>query len=135
MNVSEVVNGAVHDMKLVRQSGILKQMNSDTKAIGDKGYIGQLGIITPARKKRKVSREIAMLQDEKERRHELESKRAAIENINSRVKQWNIIRYVWEQDYSDYTFINKVVRVVCALVNLTLETHPIRVGRLPLVGR
>lgn len=135
VNVSEVVNGAVHDMKLVRQSGILQQMNNETKAIGDKGYIGQLGIITPARKKRKVSREVAMLQDEKSRIHELQSERAAIENINSRVKQWHVIRYIWQQEYSDYTFINKVVHTVCALVNLTLETHPIRVDRLPLAGR
>jgi hypothetical protein len=133
--VSEVVNGAMHDMNLVRRSGILQQMNDNTKAIGDKGYIGRLGIITAARKNMKVRREVSLLQSEKERTHELESERSAIENINHRVKQWDIISGIWRQDYSDYTFVNKVVRVVCALVNLTLETHPIRVSRPPLAGR
>jgi len=133
--VSDVVNGSVHDMRLVRESGILDQMNDETKAIGDKGYVGQLGIITPAKKKRKVSREVAVLQDERERTHELESERAAIETINKRVKQWWVIRYAWQQKYNDFAFINKVVRVVCALVNLTLEEHPIRYERPPLAGR
>jgi hypothetical protein len=133
--VSEVVNGAMHDMNIVRRSGILQQMNDNTKAIGDKGYIGRLGIITAARKNMKVSREVSLLQSERERTHELESERSAIENINHRVKQWDIISHIWKQHYSDYTFVNKVVRIVCALVNLTLETHPIRVGRPPLAGR
>lgn len=135
VNVSDVVNGAMHDMRLVRESGILDQMNKETRAIGDKGYIGKLGIITPARKKRKVSREVALLQDDRVRKHELETERSAIENINERVKQWWIIRYAWEQTYEDYTFINKVVHIVCALVNLTLEEHPIRHDRPPLSNR
>jgi len=63
-----------------------------------------LDIITPARKKRKVNREVAMLQDERTRRHELQSERAAIENPNSRFKQWHDIRYIWQQDYNDFTF-------------------------------
>jgi hypothetical protein len=133
--VSEAVPGSMHDMNLVRRSGILDQMNDTTKAIGDKGYIGRLGIITPARKNMRVSREASLLESERERRHELQSERSAIENINNRVKQWHIIRDEWQQEYEDFTFVNKVVRVVCALVNLTLHTHPIRVGRQPLQGR
>jgi hypothetical protein len=135
VNVSDVVNGSEHDMKLVRHSGVLHQMNAETKAIGDKGYIGKLGIITPARKKQKISREAAALQSERERAHELQTERAAIENINSRVKQWAIAKHVWPLDYSDYVFVTRVLKVVCALVNLTLDEHPIRAGRLPLEGR
>lgn len=135
VNVSDCVRGSVHDMKLVRQSGVLKQMNEHTKAIGDKAYIGKLGIITPARKKRKISKEVEKLQDEKARKHELESERAAIENINSRVKQWNVIKHIWEQDYDNFTLINKIVHVVCAIVNLIFQTRPIRHNRQPLEGR
>jgi hypothetical protein len=62
-------------------------MKDTTRAIGDRGYVGQLGIITAARRKNKLSREVAMLEDESMRRHELESERAAIKNITSRVKQ------------------------------------------------
>lgn len=133
--VSNVVNGSVHDMRLVRQSGILQQMNDQTKAIGDKGYLGRLGIIVPKKKRRKVSREVALLQEEKERTHELQSERAAIENINSRVKQWHIIRDTWTLSYDTFEFVDKIVRCVCALVNVILETHPIRAERPPLSGR
>lgn len=133
--VSNVVNGSMHDMRLVRESGILEQMNDQTRAIGDKGYIGKLRIITPARKKRKVSKEVQLLQEEKERTHELESERAAIETMNKRFKQWWIVGKGWKQPYSDFAFVNKVVHVICALVNLTLEEHPIRYGRAPLLGR
>lgn len=135
VNVSNVVNGAMHDMRLVRESGALEQINDETHVIGDKGYIGQLGIVTPARRKRKPSREVQQLQDETTRKHELESERAAIENINERVKEWSICRYAWEQKYDDFTFINKVVQVVCALVNLILDKHPIRHDRQPLQNR
>jgi hypothetical protein len=135
VNVSDVTRGAEHDMTLVRQSGILNQINTETQAIADKGYIGQLPIITPARKKRKVSKEAQLLQDERTRKRELQAERAAIENINQRFKQWSIVSYVWQQDYSDFIFVNKVVRVVAALANLILETHPIRYGRQSLYGR
>lgn len=133
--VSNVVNGSVHDMRLVRQSGTLQQLSDETKAIGDKGYIGQLGIITPRRMRRKVSREVALLQDEKERTHELQSERAAIENINKRVKDWHIMRDVWTLSYDTFDFVDKIVRCVCALVNVILETHPVRAERPPLSGR
>lgn len=132
---SNVVKGSVNDMRLVRQSGILSQMDSETKAIGDKGYVGQLGIITRPRKKRKVSREVQKLQSRTEREHELETERAAIENINQRLKQWKIIDGIWRQQYNDFNLPSKVAHAVCALVNLTLEEHPIRHDRQPLANR
>jgi hypothetical protein len=67
-------------------------MKATTRAIGDRECVGQLGIITPTRTKTKVTREVAMLEDESMRRHELESERAAIEDISSRVKQWDVVK-------------------------------------------
>ena len=40
--------------------------------MGDKGYRGKLGIVVPASKKAKVSREIKELEDEKQRGHEMQ---------------------------------------------------------------
>jgi hypothetical protein len=135
VNVSEAVEDFVHDMNLIQWSSILQQMKDTMRAIGDRVYIGQLDIITSARRKNNVTREVAMLENESMRGHELASERAAMENINSRVKQWDVVRHVWEDDYDDFTFLDKVVCVVCALVNLTLDTHPIRVGRPPVASR
>ena len=69
-------------MHIIRHSGLLQQQSEDVNIIGDKGYEGKLGIIHPRTKKRKVSRDLAALEDEKVKGHELESERAAIENIN-----------------------------------------------------
>jgi hypothetical protein len=66
-----------------------------SELIGDNRYTGDLPVITPARRRKKGVRELAMLETEREKRHELETERAAIENINSRVKQWHILRGVW----------------------------------------
>ena len=133
--VSAVVKGSVHDMKLVRGSGILAMINDNTKAIADKGYIGQLPITTPARTKRRPSTEVQQLENESTRRHELESERAAVETINQRFKQWAVVGRGWKSHYEDLTYVNKVVHVLCALVNVTLEEHPIRHGRPLLPNR
>ena len=64
--------------------------------MGDKGYRGQLGIVVPASKKAKVSREVQQLEDEKQRGHELQAERAAIECMNKRVKEWAVVRTAWK---------------------------------------
>ncbi len=63
--------------------------------MGDRGYRGQLGIVVPASKKAKVSKEVQQLEDEKQRGHELQAERAAIECMNERVKEWAVVSGVW----------------------------------------
>jgi hypothetical protein len=129
VNVSQAYRGAQHDMHIIRESGILQQASASSLIIGDKGYAGQLGIITPQKKTRKRSRELLALEEETVKRHELESERAAIENINQRVKQWHIISGVYRGENHCTSFIDPVIRVVCALTNLVLEKHPLRKRR------
>jgi hypothetical protein len=66
------------------------------------------------------------LEEEKVRRQELETERVAIENINMRLKQWRIIKGMYRGQYDHTTFIDLVIRVVCALTNLILREHPLR---------
>ena len=73
-------------MHIIRQSGLLDQSSPTALIMGDKGYKGKLGIVVPASKKAKVSREVEQLEDEKKRGHELQHERAAIENINPACK-------------------------------------------------
>jgi hypothetical protein len=126
VNVSDVVYGSVHDMKLLRQSGLLKQANDDTRIIGDIGYKGKLGVIHPASRKGKPNKELLKLEDESTKRHELQSERAAIEQINARFKQWAIVKGVYRGEWGDAPLINSIVRTVCALSNLVMEDHPVR---------
>jgi len=80
----------------------------------------------PASKKAKVSEEVKQLEDEKQRGHELQTERAAIENINQRVKQWAVATEVWDGIRQPELFFDSVLHVVCALVNVILRTHPLR---------
>jgi hypothetical protein len=123
VNVSNAYAGA-HDMRVIRESGLLQQQSATSRIVGDKGYNGKLGIVTPQSRKRKASRELAGL--EREKRHELETERAAIENINKRVKEWHIISGQFRGEHSGLDFINAVIRIVCALTNRILVEHPIR---------
>ena len=120
------IRGAQHDMAILRQSGLLNQAGPTAKIVGDKGYIGKLGVVTPARRAKKSNSELASLEDESTRRHELESERAAIENFNSRLKQWAIIRGPVRLDQWDVESFDPVFRVVSALTNLILAEHPLR---------
>ena len=99
--------------------------------MGDKAYRGKLGIVVPASKKAKVSKEVQQLEDEKQRDHELQVERAAIENINQRVKQWAVADEVWDGLREPEVFFDSVMRVVCALVNFILRTHPLRAREHP----
>ena len=62
-------------MRMIRESGLLDQLSSTALIMGDKGYRGQLGIVVPASKKAKVSREVKQLEDKKQRGHELQRER------------------------------------------------------------
>ena len=56
-------------MRIIRESGLLEQSSPTALIMGDEGYRGKLGIVVPASKKAKVSREIKELEDEKQRAH------------------------------------------------------------------
>ena len=126
VSVSDAYPGAAHDMRIIRESGVLQQQSETSRIIGDRGYEGKLDIVTPMTKRKKRSRELLALESEKDRKHELETERAAIENINGRVKEWKIIGSVYRGGSHHHTFIDRVIRVVCALTNLIMREHPIR---------
>lgn len=129
ISVSDGYAGSAHDMRIIRESGLLDQASPSAQIIGDRGYTGQLGIITPVHNRNERSREAAALEDEKVRDHELETERAAIENINARAKEWKTIDGEWRGEHYSTNFCNAVVRVACALMNLIFEAHPIRATR------
>ena len=103
--------------------------------MGDRGYKGKLGIVVPASKKVKVSKEVQQLENERQRGHELQTERAAIDNINERVKEWAVVSGVWNGQRESAGFFDSVVRVVCALTNLLLIAHPIRSASLRSASR
>ena len=126
ISVSKGFHGGQHDMRIIRESGLLNQSSPTALIMGDKGYRGKLSIVVPASKKAKVSREVQQLEDEKQRGRELQSERAAIENINERVKQWAVASEVWDGIRQPEVLMDSAMRVVCALTNVILRAHPLR---------
>jgi DDE superfamily endonuclease len=126
VSVSKAYRGPTDDRRILRESGLLNQTSDTARIIADRGYQGNLGVITPARRKGKRNRELAQLEDERTKRHELETERAAIENINKRLKDWEIIRGRYRGGYDNTEYIDPIIRVVCALAELIMQTHPLR---------
>ena len=126
ISVSRGFHGAAHDMRIIRESGLLKQSSPTALIMGDKDDRGQLGIVVPASKQAKVSREVKELEDEKQMGHELQSERAAVENNNRRGKEWAVADRVWDGIREPEVFFDRVMRVVCALTNVILHTHPLK---------
>ena len=123
--VSDADRGAAHDITILLNSGVLGQQTEDSRIIGDKGYKGPYGVITPANRPKTRVRERAMLEDERTQRHELETQRACIEQINKRLKDWAIIDRPWRGTYPDMSHIDPIIRVVCALTQLSFDDHPL----------
>ncbi|CAF0983451.1 unnamed protein product [Rotaria sordida] len=78
VHVSECYRGSVHDITILRESELLEHVNDAVQIIGDKGYIGEEYVVTP----RKKSRGRELTDKDKDFNHDIDSARAAIENIN-----------------------------------------------------
>ena len=84
ISCSRGYHGAQHDMHIIHRSDLLDQSSPSALIMGDKGYQGKLSIVVPASKRAKVSKEVQQLEAEKQRGHEMQHERAAIE------KQWAV---------------------------------------------
>jgi glutamate/tyrosine decarboxylase-like PLP-dependent enzyme len=89
--------------------------------IGDKGYIGEEYVVTP----RKKPRERELTQEDKDFNRDINTARAAIENINQRLKTYAILGGTYRGPVDDPRKITKIIQVVAALCNLNLNKHPI----------
>ncbi len=122
VHVSECYHGSVHDITVLRESGLLEHVDDSVHIIGDKGYIGEEYVDTP--RKKPHGRELT--QEDKDFNRNMNSVRAAIENINQRLKTYAILGSVYRGPVDDFHKITKIIQVVAALCNLNLNKHPIR---------
>ncbi|CAF1387764.1 unnamed protein product [Rotaria sordida] len=106
----------------LRESDLLEPVEESVQIIGDKGYIGEEYVVTPRKKPR--GRELT--QEDKDFNRDINSARAAIENINQRLKTYSILGGVYRGPVDDFHKITKIIQVVAALCNLNLNKHFIR---------
>jgi hypothetical protein len=75
-------------------------------------------------RKKPCGRELT--QEDKDFNRTINSTRAAIENINQRLKTYAILGSVYRGPIDDFHKITKIIQIVAALCNLNLNKHPIR---------
>ena len=78
---------------------------------------------------RKELRDGELTAEEKDFNRSISSARAAIENINRRVKIYDILGSIYKGPYDDLEKITKIAHVVVALCNLKLSKYPIPSNR------
>ncbi|CAF1390118.1 unnamed protein product, partial [Rotaria sordida] len=121
VHVSDCYHGSVHDITILRESGLLEHVNDSVQIIGDKGYIGEEYVVTP--RKKPHGRELT--NEDKEFNYQINSARAAIENINQRLKTYGILGGVYRGDIDDFHKMTRITKVVSALCNMNLNKHPV----------
>ncbi|CAF4670749.1 unnamed protein product, partial [Rotaria sp. Silwood2] len=121
VHVSECYKGSVHDVTILRESGLLEHLNDSIQIIADKGYIGEEYVVTP----RKKPHQRELNEADKDFNRNINSARAAVENINQRLKTYAILGDIYRGAIDDCNKITKIVQVVSALCNVNLANHPI----------
>ncbi|CAF3688236.1 unnamed protein product [Rotaria sp. Silwood1] len=96
---------------LLRESGLLEHVEESVQIIGDKAYIGEEYVVTLRKKLR--GRELT--QEDKDFNRDINSARAAIENINQRLKAYAILGSVYRGRLDDFHKVTKIIQVVAAL--------------------
>ncbi|CAF3811031.1 unnamed protein product [Rotaria sp. Silwood1] len=122
VHVSQCYHGGVNGLTILRESGLLTDIEKDVRIIGNKSYIGEK-YITASRKK---SRGGVLTTPDKRYSQTISSARAAVENINQRIKAYAILGRIYRGSIDDFEKITKIVRVVCALSNFDVMKSSIR---------
>ncbi|CAF1089303.1 unnamed protein product [Rotaria sordida] len=122
VHVSKCYHGSVHDLTVLRESGLLEYVNDSIQIIADKAYIGEEYVVMP--RKKPHGRELT--DEDKDFNIDINSARAAIKNIIQRLKTYAIFGVVYRGAIGDFHKATKIVQVISALCNLNLNKHSIR---------
>ncbi|CAF2930749.1 unnamed protein product [Rotaria sp. Silwood2] len=119
VHISECYHDSVHDITILRELGLLEHTEETVQIIADKGYVGEEYVITPRKKPRRGE----LTDEDKNFNRDINNTRAAIENINQRLKTYAILGGVCREACDDPHKITKIVHAVSALCNLSLDQH------------
>lgn len=124
-HISHVVRGAHADITLLRDTKLLDRLPHDTRVLGDKGYLGEDQVLTPAKKPRGGEVEEKDMANNKK----INSKRVVVENCFHEFKKWAILGGEYRGDFRSEAGLQHathMVHVVGALVKRHLIAHPLR---------
>jgi hypothetical protein len=119
-NVGDTKPHSVHDLTLLRQSSVGKLLSKKRKGLGDSAYQGGANMIVPFKR-----RKGHLTESQKLFNNQVSHVRVTVENIFKRVKDFQIIKGIYRGDYHKLSEFNCIFKLVCSLVNLQLEKHPL----------
>jgi len=120
-DVSDTYPHSVHDLTVLRGSDAFEMISQENRGLGDSAYIGEPRMLTPFKKPR--GRQLR--QREKLFNKQISHVRITVENVFKRVKDFKIISETYRGDYHKLGDFNCVFKLVCSLVNLGFEKHPL----------
>jgi hypothetical protein len=119
-DVSTSVPGAVHDITLFRQSGVIERLPEDITAMGDNGYQGiqddmpDRSVALPYR----ASRNHPLTPEQKLHNHEISRIRVVIENTIAALKHFRILADVFRHTIEHY---DSIVLAIVGIVNCRID--------------
>lgn len=119
-DTSKAVPYAFSDQQLYRESSVPLVLARDPslRGIGDSHYSKQAQIIPKVANPKKEA--------DKKRNKAIEGVRSSIEHTVSRLKDWKIMKSQYRGDRANVILVEKFTRIVCGIVNVELENHPIQ---------
>jgi hypothetical protein len=124
-SISESVPGSMHDLSLLRQTGLLHRLNANEAAMLDKGYDGIKGD-WPQRTcylPYKARRGQPLTQEQKEYNRHIAKYRIVVEHSFAQVGAFQSLSQVFRHDISRH---NQLFRIVAHLVNQRIEHRPLK---------
>lgn len=106
--------GSIHDLKLLRENGLLTLLGENGAIIGDSGYCGEPQVLTPF----KGRLDPIQLKFNKF----IHGARALVERVNARMKKWHCISDIWRHQPGKQEL---AFRVCLKLFNLELYFSPL----------
>ncbi|KAM9955304.1 hypothetical protein ACTFIR_011889 [Dictyostelium discoideum] len=113
--------GSEHDFKIIKKSGgLLSSIHKREIMFGDKGYIGDIRILTPKRKRRNHP-------DDDElnfyKNNFVSSYRIIVENYFAQLKKWKVLTLPWRSTSKNH---KKMFLILVYLTNLKIKKVPLR---------
>jgi hypothetical protein len=103
--------GSISDIDIMREK-FLGCLTANEIVLADKGYQGvSPQVLTPYKGGHLTS-------EQKCYNYKQTALRAAVENVNARIKLWGVTASTWRGE--DYIFLDQCFKVVCKLVNLNI---------------
>ncbi len=123
--VSDSVPGSMHDLTLLRQTGLITQLAEDEAAMLDKAYDGLQNDVAPTQlvQPHKARRNHPLTDEQKAGNRIISRYRMVVEHTIAQLNRFQVLKQVFRHARTWHT---SIVRVVAGLTNRQLHIQPLK---------